>query len=127
MRTWLLLFLLLLSPLMAWAQDGEEYLQIEIAHSKPESVLVRPGQKPDLVRLYGRGFELVQKVEIHRKGAKMSHLTGTLRVVSQGIADLEVKADANAAPGDDYTLVLFTPSKSYPMEFLVEVIDPADE
>jgi len=102
MRNWLfLLFLMVLSPVAGWAQDGEEYLQIEIAHSKPESVLVRPGQKPDVVRLYGRGFELVRKVEIHRKGAKMSHLTGSLRVVSQGIADLEVKADANAVPGKD--------------------------
>ena len=106
-----------------WSQESTEYVEVEIAHSKPTSVIVWPGGKTDVVRLYGRGFELVREVQVHRQGRK-APLQARLKVVSHGIADLQVTAAPEAVPGVDYQLVFLTPQHSYPLEFEVEVVDP---
>jgi hypothetical protein len=114
--------MLCLLVLPALAQ--EEWVEVEISVTKPSSVLVVPGGKPDKVRLYGRGFELVKEVQVHRNSSRVKSLQGKLRMVSQGIADLEVTATPEAEVGTDYTLVFFTPTHSYPMSLEVEVSDP---
>lgn len=118
-----LLALLLVSP-MLFAQEGMEYTEVEVTTSKPSSVLVRPGGQKDVVRLYGRGFELVKKVEIHRNNALSKTVNARLRVVARGMADLEVTALPAAEPGLDYNLVLYTPTNSYVANLEVEVRDP---
>lgn len=123
-KVFLLVSLLLLSPLVLSAQEGEEYVQVEINNSRPTSVLVRPGGKKDVVRLYGRGFELVKKVEIQRQSSTCKTVDCKLRVIARGIADLEVTAAPGAEPGVDYRLVMYTPTNSYPAELEIEVRDP---
>lgn len=125
MKRLLCLLLLLLCPVVLFAQDGLEYVEVEVTSSQPRGVLVRPGGKKDLIRLYGRGFELVKKAEIFRSGQPYKPLSCKFKVVARGMADLEVTAGADAQPGEDYQVVLFTPKNSYPAEFLsVEVRDP---
>lgn len=123
MRFFALLWLLCTLLVPAWAQDPTEYVEVEIMHSKPASVIVWPGGKTDVVRLYGKGFELVRDVQIHRQGRK-APLEARLKVVSHGIADLQVTAAPEAVPGVDYQLIFVTPQHSYPLEFEVEVVDP---
>lgn len=119
-----LLLLALFFPLVSLVGAQEEWIPIEISATKPSSVLVRPGGKPDVVRLYGRGFELVRDVQVQRENQKVKPLQCKLRVVAQGIADLEVRAAADAAVGTDYKLVFYTPTSSYAMNLEVEVRDP---
>lgn len=122
-RHFIWLWLLLLVA-VAPAQMGEEYVQVEIYNSRPYSVLVRAGQKPDVVRLYGRGFELVKKVQIQLKGAVVKNISAELKNISQGMADLKVQADSTAIPGEDYQVIFFTPTRSYPMDLGIEVAQP---
>ena len=125
MKRLLCLLLLLLCPVVLFAQDGLEYVEVEVTDSQPRGVLVRPGGKKDVIRLYGRGFELVKKAEIHRGSQPYKPLACKFKLVARGMADLEVTAGADAQPGEDYTVVLFTPKSSYPAEYLsVEVRDP---
>ena len=124
MKRFLLVGVLLLSPLMLSAQEGEQYVQVEVNNSMPASVLVRPGGKKDVIRLYGRGFELVKKVEIQRQSLTCKAVNCKLRVIARGIADLEVTATPGAEPGVDYRLVMYTPTNSYPAELEIEVRDP---
>jgi hypothetical protein len=116
--------LLLVSPLLLFAQEGNEYVEVEVYNAKPSSVLVRPGSKKDVVRIFGRGFELVKKVEIQRQSNPCKTVSVKLRVVARGIADLEVLAAPQAEPGLDYRVVMFTPKNSYPVDLDVEVRDP---
>ncbi len=125
MKRFLCFLLLLLCPVVLFAQEGLEYVEVEVTESKPRGVLVRPGGKKDIVRLYGRGFELVKKAEIHKDGQVYKPLNCKFKLVARGMADIEVTAGADAVPGEDYKLVLFTPKSSYPAEyFMVEVRDP---
>lgn len=125
MKRFLCLFLLLLCPVVLFAQDGLEYVEVEVNDSQPKGVLVRPGGKKDVIRLYGRGFELVKRAEIHRGSQPYKPVSCKFKLVSRGMADLEVTAAADAQPGEDYQLILFTPKASYPAEYLsVEVRDP---
>ncbi|MFN8610308.1 MAG: hypothetical protein U0931_22415 [Vulcanimicrobiota bacterium] len=125
MKRFILLLLLLCCPLMLFAQEGNEYVEVEVNESQPKGVLVRPGGKKDVIRLYGRGFELVKKAEIFRDSHPVKSVTARFHLVAHGMADLEVTAAADAQPGEDYQLVLFTPKASYPAEYLsVEVRDP---
>ena len=127
MKRLLCLALLLVCPLVLFAQDGNEYVEVEVTTSQPRGVLVRPGGKKDKIRLFGRGFELVKRAEIHRGSAPYKPVTCQFRLVARGMADLEVTAAPDAQPGEDYQLVLYTPKSSYPAEFLsVEVRDPKE-
>lgn len=123
MKKLTLLLLLLVSPILL-AQEGLEYTEVEVTTAKPTSVLVRPGGKKDVVRLFGRGFELVKKVEIQRGNSATKAVNARLKVVARGIADLEVTAAPAAEPGLDYRLVLYTPTNSYVADLEVEVRDP---
>lgn len=125
MRRFLCVLLLLICPLVLFAQDGLEYVEVEVTTSQPKGVLVRPGGKKDVIRLYGRGFELVKRAEIHHANQPYKPVSCKFRLVARGMADLEVTAASDAEPGEDYQLVLFTPKASYPTEYLsVEVRDP---
>ncbi|MBX3167186.1 MAG: hypothetical protein KF760_07230 [Candidatus Eremiobacteraeota bacterium] len=125
MKRFLCLLLLLLCPVVLFAQDGLEYVEVEVNDSQPKGVLVRPGGKKDVIRLYGRGFELVKRAEIHHASQPCKPITCKFKLVARGMADLEVTAAADAQPGEDYQLVLFTSKASYPAEYLsVEVRDP---
>ncbi len=125
MKRFLCLILLLLCPMVLFAQDGLEYVEVEVNDSQPKGVLVRPGGKKDVIRLYGRGFELVKRAEIYRDSQPYKPVTCKFKLVARGMADLEVTAAADAQPGEDYQLILFTPKSSYPAEYLsVEVRDP---
>jgi hypothetical protein len=120
-----LILLLLFCPLVLFAQEGSEYIEVEVNETQPKGVLVRPGGKKDVIRLYGRGFELVKKAEIYHGNQPYKPVSAKFRVVAHGMADLEVTAAPDAVPGEDYQLVLFTPKASYPAEYLsVEVRDP---
>jgi len=121
----LCLLLLLITPVVLFAQDGLEYVEVEVTTSQPRGVLVRPGGKKDVIRLYGRGFELVKRAEIHHGDAPYKPVSCKFKLVARGMADLEVTAASDAQPGEDYQLVLFTPKAAYPTEYLsVEVRDP---
>lgn len=125
MKRFLCLLLLLLCPVVLFAQDGLEYVEVEVNDSQPKGVLVRPGGKKDVIRLYGRGFELVKRAEIHRASQPYKPVSCKFKLIARGMADLEVTAAADAQPGEDYQLILFTPKSSYPAEYLsVEVRDP---
>ena len=110
--------------MLLFAQDGNEYVEVELTTSKPSSILVRPGGKKDVVRIFGRGFELVKKVEIQRQNASCKTVSIKMRLIARGVADLEVSAAPNAEPGLDYRVVMFTPTNSYPSDLEVEVRDP---
>ena len=119
--------LLLVCPLVLFAQDGNEYVEVEVTTSQPKGVLVRPGGKKDKIRLFGRGFELVKRAEIHHGHALYKPVSCKFHLVARGMADLEVTAAPDAQPGEDYQLVLYTPKSSYPAEFLsVEIRDPKE-
>ena len=125
MKRLLCLLFLLVCPALLFAQDGLEYVEVEVTTSQPRGVLVRPGGKKDVVRLYGRGFELVKRAEIHHGDQTYKPVTCKFKLVARGMADLEVTAAPDAQPGEDYQLVLFTPKAAYPTEyFSVEVRDP---
>lgn len=111
-------------PSVGFAQEDVEFIPVEIVNSRPSSVWVEPGGKADRVRLYGRGFELVRKVEVRRNGAVAAGINTKIRNISQGIAELEVQAGAGAEPGKDYKVFFFTPTQSYPMELDFEVVGP---
>jgi hypothetical protein len=111
-------------PTVGLAQDMEEFIPVEIVNSQPSSVWVEPGGKADRVRVYGRGFELVRKVEVRRNGARAAGINAKIRNISQGIAELEVQAEAAAEPGKDYELIFYTPTASYPMRLDFEVVGP---
>lgn len=124
MKRLLLLLFVLSSPLLLSAQEGNEYYEVEVSNAKPSSVLVRPGGKKDVVRIFGRGFELVKKVEIQRQNTTCNTVSVKMRVIARGMADLEVVAAPNAEPGLDYRVVMYTPTQSYPADLEVEVRDP---
>lgn len=125
MKRFFCLLFLLLCPVVLFAQDGLEYVEVEVNDSQPKGVLVRPGGKKDVIRLYGRGFELVKRAEIHHAAQPYKPVTCKFKLIARGMADLEVTAAADAQPGEDYQLVLFTPKSSYTAEYLsVEVRDP---
>lgn len=113
-------------PTLVVAQQ-DETPPVQIIETRPASVWVQPGGKADVLRLYGRGFELVRKVEVRRSGARAAGLEAKIRNVSQGIAELEVQADGTALPGKDYQVVFFTHNASFPMEQLeFEVVGPEE-
>lgn len=106
------------------AQEIEAPPRVQVMNSNPSSVWVVPGGKMDTVRVYGRGFELVRSVNVQRHGGKVSAVTARLRPVSQGMADLEVKAAGNAEPGNDYQLIFVTGKETVPVELKLEVVSP---
>jgi len=124
LKRWLLLGVVIWQSLGLSAQEGLEFVEVEVNMAKPSSVLVLPGGKKDVVRLFGRGFELVKKVEIQRQNQKVKTVDARLRVVARGVADLEVTANPSAEPGLDYHVILFTPTQSYTADLEVEVRDP---
>ena len=126
MRQLLIGGLLLLSSVAGWAQDPEGPLLVEIMESKPRSVVVSPGGKPDVLRIYGRGFEIVKEAQIRRAGTRANGVKARVKVISQGVADLEVTATSEAQPGTDYQLIFVTPSTSYPSQLEIEVVDPKE-